>query len=190
MDDRKLREYAFKIYSGDRDYSLQKAFRLFPKYFTKIAFFYTELVSQKQKELATRTIQALGIDKAVELRNIAAAANKDMEEFRTKAISDLKILDKYTEYFDVDKETAAFYASIRYDKNIQILKDVKDIAILNGKAIESVKNTAKYYGFNAIFTEAESCLKYNNRLLCDVCIAVAEAEERIDQYKQKYQYKE
>lgn len=187
MDDRKLREYAFKIYSGDIDYSLQKAYRLFPKYYHKIAFFYTELLVQKQKELSTRTIQALGIDKAVELRNIAAASNREMEEFRTKAISDLKILDKYTEYFDVDKETAAFYASIRYDKNIQILKDVKDIATLNGKAIESVKNTAKYYGFNDIFSEAELCLKYNNRLLCEVCIAVAEAEERIDQYEEKYQ---
>ena len=190
MDDRKLREYAFKLYKGESGYSLQKAFRLFPKYYPKIAFFYTELVSQKQKELTTRMIQGLGIDKAVELRNIAAAANRDMEEFRTKTISDLKILDKYTEYFDVDKETAAFYASIRYDKNIQILKDVRDIAILNGKAIESVKNTAKYYGFNDIFTEAELCLKYNNRLLCEVCIAVKEAEERIDQYEQKYQYKE
>ena len=127
MDDRRLKEYAIKIFNGDKDYSLHKVFRLFPKYFSKIAFFYTELVSQKQKELSTRTIQALGIDKAVEMRNIAAAANRDMEEFRTKAISDLKILDKYTEYFDVDKETAALYASIRYDKNIQILKDVKDM---------------------------------------------------------------
>ena len=187
MDDRKLREYAFKIYKGESDYSLQKAFRLFPKYYHKIAFFYAELLVQKQKELNTRTFQALGIDKAIELRNITAASNRDMEEFTTKAISDLKILDKYTEYFDVDKETAAFYASIRYEKNIQILKDVKAIAILNGKAIESVKNTAKYYGFNNIFSEAELCLKYNNRLLCDVCVAVAEAEEKIDQYEEKFQ---
>lgn len=185
MDDRKLREYALKIYKGESGYSLQKAFSLFPKYYTKIAFFYTELLVQKQKELATRTIQALGIDKATELRNIAAAANKYMEEFRTKAISDLAILDKYKEYFDVDKETAAFYASIRYEKNIQILKDVRDIALLNGKAIESVKNTAKYYGFNDIFSEAELCLKYNNRLLGEVCIAVAENEEKIDQYKEQ-----
>ena len=190
MDDRRLREYALKIYKGESGYSLQKAFRLFPKYYHKIAFFYEELLVQKQKELNTRMFQALGIDKAIELRNITAASNKDMEEFRTKAISDLKILDKYTEYFDVDKETAAFYASIRYEKNIQILKDVRDIALLNGKAIESVKNTAKYYGFNDIFSEAESCLKYNTRLLGEVCIAVAEAEERIDQYEQKYQYKE
>lgn len=188
MDDRKLREYAFKIYSGDSDYSLQKAFRLFPKYYPKIAFFYTELVSQKQKELATRTIQALGIDKAIELKNIAAASNKDIEEFRTKVISDLKILDKYTEYFDVDKETAALYASIRYEKNIQILKDVKDIAILNEKALKSVENTAKYYGFNEIFTEAASHIKKNEEFLWQVIFAVKEAEGRIDQYEQKYQY--
>ena len=66
MDDRRLKEYAFKIYKGESDYSLQKAFRLFPKYYPKIAFFYTELVSQKQKELTTRMIQNLGIDKTVE----------------------------------------------------------------------------------------------------------------------------
>lgn len=56
----KLKKYAFKIFNGDKDYSLNKVFRLFPKYFPKIAFYYAELISQKQEELTRRTFQQLG----------------------------------------------------------------------------------------------------------------------------------
>ena len=90
MDDRRLREYAFKIYKGESDYSLQKAFRLFPKYYPKIAFFYSELVSQKQNNLTTRMIQALGIDKADELKKLSiVASHKKLEMFKLKVSREL-----------------------------------------------------------------------------------------------------
>ena len=186
----KLKEYALKIFNGDKDYSLQKVYRLFPKYFLKIAFFYTELVSQKQEELTRNIIKQLGYIKAVEMRKIAASAHREMLKYRNKALNDLETLDKYTKYFDVDKETAAFYASIRYDKNVQILKDVKDIALVNREALRSVEKTAQKYRYNDIFTEAASYEIKNEEILWQVIDAVKEAEIKIDQYEQKYQYKE
>lgn len=186
----KLKKYAFKIFNGDKDYSLNKVFRLFPKYFPKIAFYYTELISQKQEELTRSMIKSLGVIKAVELRKEAAAAHREMIKYRNKALNDLETLDKYTKYFDVDKETAAFYASIRYDKNIQILKDVKDIAIVNREALKSVEKTAQKYRYNDIFKEAATYMIKNEEILWQVIDAVKEAEIKIDQYEQKFQYKE
>ena len=186
----KLKKYAIKIFNGDSDYSLQKAYRLFRKYFPKIAFYYTELVSKKQEELTRSMIKSLGVIKAVEMRKIAASAHRYMTIYRNKVINDLETLDKYTKYFDVDKETAALYASIRYEKNIQILKDVKDISIINRKALREVEKTAQKYRYNDIFTEAATYEIKNEEILWQICIAVAEAEEKIDQYEQKYQYKE
>ena len=69
MDDRKLREYALNIFNNVSGYSLHKAFDLFPKYYPKIAFYYSELITKKQEELTTRMIQSLGIDKARALLN-------------------------------------------------------------------------------------------------------------------------
>ena len=186
----KLKKYAIKIFNGDKDYSLQKAFRLFPKYFPKIAFFYTELLVQKQEELTRSMIKSLGVIKAVEMRKIAASAHREMIKYKNKALNDLETLDKYTKYFDVDKETAALYASIRYDKNIKILKGVREISILNREALRAVEKTAQKYRYNDIFTEAASYEIKNEEILWQVIDAVKEAEIRIDQYEQKYQYKE
>ena len=186
----KLKEYAKKIFNGDKDYSLNKVFRLFPKYFPKISFYYTELITQKQEELTRNIIKQLGYIKAVEMRKIAASAHRHMIIYKNKVINDLETLDKYTKYFDVDKETAALYASIRYEKNIQILKDVKEITILNRKFLREVEKTAQKYRYNDIFTEAATYEIKNEEILRQICIAVAEAEEKIDQYEQKYQYKE
>ena len=78
MDDRKLREYALNIFNNVPGYSLQKAFTLFPMYYPKIAFYYSELITQKQEELTTRTIQSVGLDRARTLVNLARANNITM----------------------------------------------------------------------------------------------------------------
>ena len=75
MDDRKLREYAYKCFNNEVGYSLQKAFTLFPKYYTKIALYYSELITQKQEELTTRTIQTLGLTRARTLVKLARNTN-------------------------------------------------------------------------------------------------------------------
>ena len=85
MDDRKLREYAFKIYKGESGYSLQKAFRLFPKYYPKIAFYYTEILNKQQNEFSLRMIQGLGIDKGRTLLNELNILNEKMSKFYINA---------------------------------------------------------------------------------------------------------
>ena len=140
MDDRRLKEYAFKIYSGDSDYSLQKAFRLFPKYYPKIAFFYTELVSQKQNNLTTRMIQALGIDQADELKKLSiVASHKKLEMFKLKVTKELNILDLNMLNFDKKDYNADLYIAKVYKKQAKILRDVRDMAVTNAKILEEVK---------------------------------------------------
>ena len=101
--------------------------------------------------------------------------------YKNKVINDLETLDKYTKYFDVDKETAALYASIRYDKNIEILKGVKEISILNRKALRAVEKTAQKYRYNDIFTEAATYEIKKKKFIWQVIDEVKEAEEKIDQ---------
>ena len=93
MDDRKLKEYALNIFNNVSGYSLQKAFDLFPKYYPKIAFYYSELVNKKQEELTTKMIQSLGIDKSRALINELDTLHLAMSKFYTKASI------KYNEYY-------------------------------------------------------------------------------------------
>ena len=181
MDDRKLREYAFKIYSGDSDYSLQKAFRLFPKYFSKIAFYFTEIVSQKQEELTRRTIQSLGVMKAVEMRKIAAAANKEMKKYRNKIIQELKDTDIYRQSFDDEYQIDEYVAALSI-RQIMIYKDIKEFALLNIKALKTVEKTAQRYGFSDIFAEAAVYLTKNTDIYWQVIDALKESEKRTDRF--------
>lgn len=112
MDDRKLKEYALNIYNNIAGYSLQKAFTLFPKYYTKIAFYYSELITKKQEELTTRTIQAVGIRLAINtklnLQNIAIKQNYLRNTLITKIKTDLSkgkpdVAD-YLKYFKIQHE--------------------------------------------------------------------------------------
>ena len=93
MNDRRLKEYALNIFNNVSGYSLQKALTLFPKYYPKIAFYYSELVNKKQEELTTRTIQSLGIDKARALLNELNTLHLAMSKFYTNTSF------KYDEYY-------------------------------------------------------------------------------------------
>ena len=176
----KLKEYAFKIFNGDKDYSLHKVFRLFPKYFPKISFYYTELISQKQEELTRNIIKQLGYIKAVEMRKIAASAHREMIKYRNKALNDLRTLDKYKEDFNVDENTANLYAYIRHSKSIQIYDDILEISEVNDKALKAVEMTARKYRYNDIFTEAASYIIKNKEILQQVYDAAKYYAARID----------
>ena len=176
----KLKEYAMKIFNGDSDYSLQKAYRLFRKYFPKIAFYYTELVTQKQEELTRRMIQQLGVIKAVELRKIAASANRHMIIYKNKVINDLRTLDKYKEDFNVDENTANLYAYIRHSKSIQIYDDIEEISKINDKALKVVEKTAQKYRYNDIFTEAAAYEIKNKEILRQIFEITKYYAARID----------
>ena len=188
MDDRRLREYAFKIYSGDSDYSLQKAFRLFPKYYPKIAFFYTELVSQKQNNLTTRMIQALGIDQADELKKLSiVASHKKLEMFKLKITKELNILDLNMLNFDKRDYNADLYIAKMYKKQAKILKDVRDMAVTNAKILKEVEKMAQNYGFNGVLSETKWFLKKNEDIYWQICKTVVYYEERTDRFYQYYE---
>ena len=81
MDDRSLREYAENIYKGIRGYTLSKALSLFPKYYPKIVFYYTEMLTKQQSEFSLRMIQGLGIDKGRALLNEYNILNNKITKF-------------------------------------------------------------------------------------------------------------
>ena len=173
MDDRRLKEYAFKIYSGDSDYSLQKAFRLFPKYFSKIAFYYTEILVQKQKELNTRMFQALGIDIAVKIRKIVDRTYEKVDKFRTKAINDIKDLNKYKEFANSeDKIINEFLLSGLREKEKEILTDINNVGQALSDSFRSVVQIADYFGFNDIFKEAARGLVDSKNLISELRDAI------------------
>ena len=173
MDDRRLKEYAFKIYSGDSDYSLQKAFRLFPKYFSKIAFYYTEILVQKQKELNTRMFQALGIDIAVKIRKIVDRTYEKVDKFRTKAINDIKDLNKYKEFANSeDKILNEFLLFGLREKEKEILTDINNVGQALSDSFRSVVQIADYFGFNDIFKEAARGLVDSKNLISELRDAI------------------
>ena len=176
----KLKEYAEKIFNGNFDYSLNKVFRLFPKYFPKIAFYYMELISQKQEELTRNIIKQLGYIKAVELRKNAASAHRELVKYRNKMINDLRTLDKYKEDFNVDENTANFYAYIRHSKNIQIYDDIEEIYKINNEALKTVEMTARKYRYNDIFKEAATYIIKNKEILKQVYDAAKYYAARIN----------
>lgn len=180
MDDRKLREYAFKIYSGDSDYSLQKAFRLFPKYYPKIAFFYTELLVQKQKELNTRTIQALGVNVAVEIKKIVDETNREVDEFIIETINDIKDLNEYEKIvlnFKDKNITKILLPGIRKKEN-KILTDIDNVGQAISYSFRSLVEIANYYGFSNIFIEAAKGLVNSYDLISETRNAIKYIKEQ------------
>lgn len=142
MDDRKLREYAFKIYSGDSDYSLNKAFRLFPKYYPKIAFFYTELLTKQQNEFSLRMIQALGIDKGKALLNELNNLNVRMSKFYVNA--KFKIDESYRRLEAVTDE---------YDRKNVKREELNNILRITEQSINFHKQSTDL--INKIYDEAQ-----------------------------------
>lgn len=177
----KLKEYAIKIFNGDKDYSLNKVFRLFPKYFPKIAFYYTELITQKQEELTRNIIKQLGYIKAVEMRKIAASAHRELKKYRNQIIQELKDTDIYKQSFEKEYQIYEYVAALSI-RQVQIYKNIKEIAIVNREALRSVEKTAQKYRYNDIFTEAATYEIKNEEILWQVIDALKEAEERTDRF--------
>ena len=184
----KLKEYAIKIFNGNFDYSLQKAYRLFPKYFLKIAFFYTELVSQKQEELTRSMIKSLGVIKAVELRDTAAAAHREVKKYRNQILQELEAEDIYRQSFDNEYDIYLYGEALK-KRNIKTLKDLRNIIILNREALKAVEKTAQKYRYNDIFTEASVYLIKNEDIYWQIALALKDSRERIESYYQFFLYK-
>ena len=177
----KLKEYAIKIFNGDKDYSLHKVFRLFPKYFPKIAFFYTELLVQKQEELTRRTFQQLGYIKAVEMRKIAASAHREIKKYRNQILQELEDTNIYDQNFENEYDEYLYTKALDV-RQAMIYRDLKNFAILNREALRAVEKTAQKYRYNDIFTEAATYEIKNEEIFWQICDALKEAEERTKSY--------
>ena len=182
----KLKEYALKIFNGDKDYSLNKVFRLFPKYFPKISFYYTELISQKQEELTRRTFQQLGYIKAVELRNTAAAAHREIIKYKNKILQELEVTDIHEQIFDSEHDMYSYGEDLRKRK-IKILEDLRNLVILNRKALRSIEKTAQKYRYNDIFTEAATYEIKNEEIFWQIAYSLKDSRERTESYYQRYE---
>ena len=149
MDDRKLKEYALKIFNNVSGYSLQKAFALFPKYYPKIAFYYSELITKKQEELTTRTIQLVGIDKARSLLNELNNLHVAMSKFYTTTSF------KYDKYYrEIESATDSYnLANIKLKAEHNLVLLFNQLYIFNRKINEAywkVQKEADKYKFNIL----------------------------------------
>ena len=181
----KLKKYAMKIFNGDKDYSLQKVYRLFPKYFLKIAFYYTELVSQKQEELTRSMIKSLGVIKAVDLRNTAAELNKEIKKYRNQILQELEATDIEEQIFDNEYDMYLYGEELRL-RGIKILGDLRNKVILNREALKSVEKTAQKYRYNDIFTEASAYIIKNEEIFWQIAYAIDDYRERREHFYQYY----
>ena len=179
----KLKEYAFKIYKGDKDYSLHKVFRLFPKYFPKIAFYYTELLVQKQEELTRRTFQQLGYIKAVDMRNTAVELHKEVKKYKRKILRELEDTNIYEQSFK-DEQDEQSYTQALGVRQAMIYRDLKNYIMLNREALISVEKTAQKYRYNDIFTEAATYVIKNQEIFLQICDALKEWQGITESYYQ------
>lgn len=175
MDDRKLKEYALNIYNNIAGYSLQKAFTLFPKYYPKIAFYYSELITKKQEELTARTIQSVGITRAHTLVRFSRETNFTMKKLYVSNIALMRSLNKKVkemefnvEYSNYDYLKLLEIASYKIDvikTHSYIIDNVISLASLNNQAFKKIIDEAKMYGFSDILKEAKYYLAANRSLL-------------------------
>lgn len=148
MDDRNLREYALNIYKGIRGYTLSKALSLFPKYYPKIVFYYTEILTKQQNEFSLRMIQGLGIDKGRALMNELNDLNAKMLKFYVNAS------------FKLDESYRRIEAATEYDRSniigkemdfaIQIADQTTDFFRKSGDLLRKIDNVAKIYNFKSL----------------------------------------
>ena len=170
MDDRKLKEYALNIFNNVPGYSLQKAFTLFPKYYTKIAFYYSELITQKQEELTIKTIRQVGLTRAQNLVRFARETNITMRKVYFSSRVLMQKLDDVVRLmeFNTSYEELASYKIDVFKTHGHIMDNVKFLANLNNKAFDKVIDEAKKYGFNDILDEANYYLALNKKLLGNI----------------------
>lgn len=148
MDDRKLREYAINIYKGISGYTLNKAFSLFPKYYPKIAFYYTEILTKQQNELSMRMIQGLGIDKGKALMNELNYLNAKMLKFYVNA--SFKLNEAYRKIESATDEDRSNIIGKELDFALQIADQTTDFFRKSGDLLRKIDNAAKIYNFKSL----------------------------------------
>ena len=160
MDDRNLREYALNIYKGIRGYTLAKAFSLFPKYYPKIAFYYTEILTKQQNELSMRMIQGLGIDKGRALLNEYNILNNKITKL---FIDSLFKLSKSYKRIEAAKDKNEIESVL--NKELQLEIDIMNQSTLilreSIALFDKIHATAQKYNFKALEFDIEVAKEVN-----------------------------
>ena len=152
MDDRNLREYAENIYKGIRGYTLSKALSLFPKYYPKIVFYYTEMLTKQQSEFSLRMIQSLGIDKGRALLNELNILNVRTAKFYVNA--DFKLNESYRRInsakYEYDRDNIF---NKEYESVSKIVIQSTNILREGAVLFLKIKSEAKIYNFKVLENE-------------------------------------
>ena len=153
MDDRNLREYALNIYKGISGYTLNKAFSLFPKYYPKIAFYYTEILTKQQNEMSMRMILALGIDKGRALLNELNELNAKIVKFYVNA--EFKINQSYRRIEDATDEDRSNVVKKEIPSETEIMIQSTHILRESTALFLKIKSEAKIYNFKVLENEID-----------------------------------
>ena len=148
MDDRNLKEYAFNIYKGIRGYTLSKALNLFPKYYPKIVFYYTEMLNKQQNELSLRMIQSLGIDKGRALLNELNILNRKIVNFYVNA--KFRLNESYKRMESATDEDRSNVVRQETKVKINIMNQSTYILNESTALFKKIKSTAKKYNFKVL----------------------------------------
>lgn len=160
MDDRNLREYAENIYKGIRGYTLSKALSLFPKYYPKIMFYYTELITKQQNDLSLRMIQGLGIDKGRELLNEYNILNNKITKFFIDSFFKLNKSYRRIEAA-TDKNERESVLNEELTLEIDIMKQTTHILRESIVLFDKIHATAQKYNFKVLERDIEVAKEVN-----------------------------
>lgn len=130
VSDKLLREYAYNIYLGKKDYSFEKALLLFPKYYSEIKGYYQEI---EAKENLKKTIQFNSIMPLIIVKTFASIAEKivNFHANRKEATDIQSMIDITVENIKFDKSLLDDYES---------LTKYYDLYVLDKKELESAIN--------------------------------------------------
>lgn len=185
MDDRKLKEYALKIFQGVNGYSLNKVFSLFPKYYPKIAFYYSEIAIANQQKLTESFIRAVGINKAIIITRKYQELNNKTIKLRTDVESKFKAL-----YDKLDNATDPYEKDIAYNEGLLagldiVVSSIDALSDSTDLLLETITE-AKKYKFGKLQDEINKVMNVN----INVNSELANMNKQFSNYLKEYQYKE
>ena len=163
MDDRNLREYALNIFKGIRGYTLSKALSLFPKYYPKIVFYYTEMLTKQQNEFSLRMIQGLGIDKGRALLNELNILNRKIVNFYVNA--KFKLDQSYKRMESATDEDRSNVVRQETKVKINIMNQSTYILNESTALFKKIKSTAKQYNFKVLECDIEVAKEVNKMVI-------------------------
>ena len=164
MDDRYLREYALNIFKGIRGYTLSKALSLFPKYYPKIVFYYTEMLTKQQNEFSLQMIQSLGIDKGRALLNEYNILNNKITKFFVESLFKLnKSYRRIDAATDKNERDSVLNEEITLE--IDIMKQTTNILRESIALFDKIQATAQKYNFKVLECDIEVAKEVNKMVV-------------------------